>query len=385
MSTYELAIKVSFLIFPIIAFIITIPYMIRQYHKYGSIPMLRTIIVYSFVLYLLVAYLMVILPLPSIKEVSLMTTPWTQLIPFRFISDIIMYSGFDINDFSTYLSALKEPLIYVNLFNFLLTIPFGIYLRYYFNRKWWEVLILSFILSLFFEITQLSGLYGIYPRPYRLFDVDDLIVNTLGGLFGHIITPLFSFILPTRKRLDEISYENGKKVSFARRTVAFFIDCIVINVIAIIFVLLFGIEVISIFYSFIYLIYFVLFSFVFKGRTIGKSIVKLKIIDKNNKNVKLYQLLIKYGMMYIIFYKIYDILKWSRNISNINEITSLISVIISILLIFIYLKTVLDILLKKERLFYELLSNTKNISTIKYEKIKQNKNESISENGILET
>ena len=90
-------------------------------------------------------------------------------------------------------------------------------------------------------------------------------------------------------------------------------------------------------------------------------------------------------MMYIIFYKIYDILKWSRNISNINEITSLISVIISILLIFIYLKTVLDILLKKERLFYELLSNTKNISTIKYEKIKQNKNESISENGILET
>ncbi|MBO5375574.1 MAG: VanZ family protein [Bacilli bacterium] len=385
MSTYELAIKVSFLIFPIIAFIITIPYMIRQYHKYGSIPMLRTIIVYSFVLYLLVAYLMVILPLPSIKEVSLMTTPWTQLIPFRFINDIIMYSGFDINDFSTYLSALKEPLIYVNIFNFLLTIPFGIYLRYYFNRKWWEVLILSFILSFFFEITQLSGLYGIYPRPYRLFDVDDLIVNTLGGLFGHIITPLFSFILPTRKRLDEISYENGKKVSFARRTVAFFIDCIVINVIAIIFVLLFEIEVISIFYSFIYLIYFVLFSFVFKGRTIGKSIVKLKIIDKNNKNVKLYQLLIKYGMMYIIFYKIYDILKWSINISNINEITSLISVIISILLIFIYLKTVLDILLKKERLFYELLSNTKNISTIKYEKNKQNKNESISENGILET
>ena len=90
-------------------------------------------------------------------------------------------------------------------------------------------------------------------------------------------------------------------------------------------------------------------------------------------------------MMYIIFYKIYDILKWSINISNINEITSLISVIISILLIFIYLKTVLDILLKKERLFYELLSNTKNISTIKYEKNKQNKNESISENGILET
>lgn len=382
-NTYELAIKVAFLIFPIIAFIITIPYMIRQYHKYGSIPMLRTVIVYSFALYLLVAYLMVILPLPSIKEVMAMTTPWTQLIPFRFISDIIMHSGFNINDISTYLPALKEPLIYVNLFNFLLTVPFGIYLRYYFNRKWWEVLILSFMLSLFFEITQLSGLYGIYPRPYRLFDVDDLIINTLGGFFGHIITPLFSFILPTRKRLDEVSYENGRKVSFARRTVAFFIDCIVINIIAIIFVLLFGIDIITIFYSFIYLIYFVFFSFIFKGRTIGKYIVKLKIVDKNNKKVKLYQLLIKYGIMYIIFYQIYDILKWSRAISTINEVTSLISVFISVILILIYLKTIIDILLKKERLFYELLSNTKNVSTIKYEK--KNKDEFILEEGILES
>lgn len=368
MRTYEIAIKVAFLIFPIIAFLITLPYMIKQYRKYGSIPILRTVIIYSFVLYLLTAYLMVILPLPSIKDVSVMTTSWVQLIPFKFAGDIIMHSGFVLNDFSTYLPSLKDPLIYVNLFNILLTVPFGIYLRYYFNRKWWEVLILSFLLSLFFEITQVSGLYGIYPRPYRLFDVDDLIVNTFGGVLGHLITPLFSLILPSRKRLDEIAYENGKKVSFARRFLAFFIDCVVINVITIIFVFLFGIDIISIFYSFIYLIYFVLVSFLLKGSTIGKSIVKIKLVDKRGEKVKLYQLLIRYGLMYIIFYKVYDIISWSREISSFNEISALISVFISILLAFIYSKTLFDIIVKKERLFYELLSKTKNISTVKYPK-----------------
>ena len=33
--------------------------------------------------------------------------------------------------------------------------------------------IFSFLLSLFFEVTQLTGLYFLYPGSYRLFDVDD--------------------------------------------------------------------------------------------------------------------------------------------------------------------------------------------------------------------
>ena len=58
-----------------------------------------------------------------------------------------------------------------------MTMPFGVYLRYYFCYHWRKTLQLSFLLSLFFELTQLSGLYFVYPGSYRLFDVDDLIVN----------------------------------------------------------------------------------------------------------------------------------------------------------------------------------------------------------------
>jgi len=391
MQTYEIAIRVAFVTFPIIAFLITLPYMIRQYHRYGSIPFLRTVIVYSFVLYLLTAYFMVILPLPTFKEVLALDKEWIQLIPFNFIKEISMYSSLVIDDFSTYLTALKEPLIYTNLFNLVLTIPFGIYLRYYFKRKWWEVIIMSFVLSLFFEITQISSLYGIYPRPYRLFDVDDLIINTFGGLLGHILTPIFSLFLPTRDRLDETAYEKGRKVSFSRRILAFLIDVVVFNIIVILLVLLLHIDLRTELYSLFMLFYFLISVIIFNGRTIGKSFVKIKITNKNGEKPKIYQLLFRYIIMYVIFYKIYDIINWSSNRMD-EETFSLISILIYVMLIMIYIKTFFDIFFKKETFFYDMLSGTKNISTVKHkvvneteEKIEELETINEEENNLEET
>ena len=88
MNTYLLSISKAILIFPIIAFIITLPFMIINYNKYGSISKLRTLIIYSFVLYLLCAFFLVIFPMPSQEYVNILTIPKYQLIPFNFINDI---------------------------------------------------------------------------------------------------------------------------------------------------------------------------------------------------------------------------------------------------------------------------------------------------------
>ena len=39
-------------VFPILAVIFTIPYILYEYHKYGSILILRTGIVYTFIFYM---------------------------------------------------------------------------------------------------------------------------------------------------------------------------------------------------------------------------------------------------------------------------------------------------------------------------------------------
>ena len=72
---YLSTLKVSFLLFLLVAFLITIPFILIEYHKYGAISKMRVLIIYSFVLYLMTAYLLVILPLPNIDEVAKLTTP----------------------------------------------------------------------------------------------------------------------------------------------------------------------------------------------------------------------------------------------------------------------------------------------------------------------
>lgn len=229
MTIYIETIKTAIIFFPIIAFIITLPYMLIQYHKYGAIYFFRTIIVYSFVLYLLVAYFLVILPLPSIEEVRNLTTARWQLIPFTFISDILNAVPFQINNFQTYWNTIKTYAFFQAFFNVLLCLPFGVYLHYYFKCTLKQTILYTFLLSLFFELTQLTGLYFIYPRGYRLFDVDDLMLNTLGGIVGYYVGNIVLKFLPNREKIDEKSFQLGTKVSFLRRSMAFFIDLFLVH------------------------------------------------------------------------------------------------------------------------------------------------------------
>ncbi|WP_228760976.1 VanZ family protein, partial [Enterococcus mundtii] len=117
--------------------------------KYGSFVWTRAMILYSFVFYLLCAYFLVILPLPSRAEVAQYTGPTMELRPFHFISGILNETVFSLKDPSTYLPALKQHAVLEPLFNVLLVLPFGVYLRYYFKCSFLKTVLASFLLSLF--------------------------------------------------------------------------------------------------------------------------------------------------------------------------------------------------------------------------------------------
>lgn len=201
MNSYIFPIKAAIVSFPILALLITAPFLIYYYRKYGQLGKLRSVILYSFVFYLLSAYYLVILPLPSIDTVAQMTGQRYELHLFQSWHNFMNQTVLQINQPSTYLPAMKQSVFLEPVFNIILLFPFGVYCRYYFKLSFWKTIFASFCLSLFFELTQLSGLYFIYPRPYRLFDVNDLLHNTIGGTLGFICAPLFTFFLPTRNEL----------------------------------------------------------------------------------------------------------------------------------------------------------------------------------------
>lgn len=368
MEVYLEPIKIAFFTFPLLALLITLPYLIYQYHKFGSVPFLRSAIVYTFALYLLTAFFLVILPLPSRQAVALMPTKTPQLIPFHFIKDFMDNTNIVWKDPRSYLTLIKNPTVYTVLFNIVLTIPFGIYLRYYFEKKWSKVLLASFLLSLFFEVTQLTGLFGIYPKAYRLFDVDDLLMNTLGGMIGFWITSLLTCFLPSRKKLDETSYKKGQEVSIYRRIIAFFIDMGG-------YTLCFGIVSLlfphwnqyPILFLLAFLIYYILIPIITNGYTIGKFVVKIRLAYKGKRGriffLILRECLLYLGTLLLPFYCL-NLLEIDTNSIFMERLIHLIVLFFLIYYLTFLLQFFKSLVGKKRPFLYEKITKTENVSTI---------------------
>ena len=72
--------------------------------------------------------------------------------------------------------------------NVVLFLPFGVFVRLITHRGVVVATVLGFAVSLLIEVTQLTGVWGVYPCAYRLFDVDDLLTNTLGAFLGAVLS-----------------------------------------------------------------------------------------------------------------------------------------------------------------------------------------------------
>jgi glycopeptide antibiotics resistance protein len=68
--------------------------------------------------------------------------------------------------------------------------PLGYFFKELFHASLKKAVLAGFLISMLYELTQLTGLFFLYPRPYRIFDIDDLIINTLGAYCGYILAPL---------------------------------------------------------------------------------------------------------------------------------------------------------------------------------------------------
>ena len=53
--------------FPFIAIILTVPLLVYHYHRYGSLTILRSVILYSFMFYLVAAYCLIFFPSPHAR------------------------------------------------------------------------------------------------------------------------------------------------------------------------------------------------------------------------------------------------------------------------------------------------------------------------------
>lgn len=376
MDSYIQVIKTSIVFFPVIALVFTLPYILFNYHKYGSIISFRIVIVYSFILYLLTAFFLVSLPLPTYEYVAQLDIPRAQLQPLAFVHDILKDAHVVWDEPRTWLTLIRNQAFYQFAFNVIMTVPFGMYLRYYFKCRWWSTLLWSFALSLFFEISQLTGLFFLYPRNYRLFDVDDLLANSLGGLLGWCLVTPFLYILPSRHAIDRSSYQRGEKVSLLRRACALLVDVFFYDIVYILFpekaipglnqipdatpVLCLG-------------ICFIVIPLLLRGRTIGMLVNSTRLIEDRHGTCSIQAprpgaILLRYGLLLGFVFGVPWLMQSGLNWIPDNVLPSVVHSLLYLLLLALYIAGWGSIglsLLAGRLPFYGKLSHTRIVSAIR--------------------
>ncbi|KJL26714.1 VanZ like family protein [Microbacterium oxydans] len=151
-----------------------VPFVAISYRRRGRLGLGRTVLWLAALIYFWAIWTYTLLPLPdpdAIRCVGAITDPMSVV---RDVQKAFAAPG----------NPLRQPALLQLVFNVLLFVPLGFFVRVLAGRGVVTALAAGFGLSLLVETTQLTGVWGVYPCAYRFFDVGDLMTNTLGAVVG---------------------------------------------------------------------------------------------------------------------------------------------------------------------------------------------------------
>ena len=218
LSSYSESFAAALIAWPFASFALTLPILAILYRRDGRIRALSAAGAYLSVLYLLGLVCFTLYPLPegdSGPGITYGIEP--RFNPLGFLDDLAKDG----------VRALPDMVANVAFF-----VPLGFIAGRLLRWRFAPTLALGFGASLLIETAQLTGLFGLYPYAYRMFDVLDLFCNTMGAAFGWSGTVLAGRLLPPSESAREGRVTD--RPGFVRRAVAYWIDLTVMGVVLIV-------------------------------------------------------------------------------------------------------------------------------------------------------
>ncbi len=209
-----------------LAFLLFVPYVARQYHRRGEVGVGHAALSFAALVYALALIGYVVLPLPQITPgFCARGGAGVQLRPLQFVQDI--RAGIDGGGAR---ELLRNTALLQVSFNVLLFVPLGMLARHLFRRRVITATALGPGVSIIVECTQLTGDWFLYPCAYRLFDVDDLLANSVGALVGAIIAPVLRLV-PGQPAESALAGATPRPVTVFRRLLGMVCDLLLFYVI----------------------------------------------------------------------------------------------------------------------------------------------------------
>ena len=208
----------ALVLWPVLSFMLTLPILAYLYHRDGRLRFGTFVGAYLTVLYVCGLGCFTLYPLPQGDAgpgITYGIEP--RFNPLGFLDDLAKDG----------VRALPDMVANVAFF-----VPLGFIAGRLLRWRFAPTLALGFGASLLIETAQLTGLFGLYPYAYRMFDVLDLFCNTMGAAVGWSGTVLAGRLLPPSESAREGRVTD--RPGFVRRAVAYWIDLTVMGVVLIV-------------------------------------------------------------------------------------------------------------------------------------------------------
>lgn len=189
----------------VVALVLLVPVAAYQYRLDGRLQPSDLAILLSGAVYGLALWTYTLLPVPPEGTYR---CQGRQLDPLGSIGAI---------DLGAPAALLRDPAFLQVALNVLLFVPLGYYVRQVLRRGVVVATLLGLATSLLIETTQLTGVWSVYDCAYRLFDVDDLTVNTLGAVGGSLLSAVV-----VRRRVAAVPLPSS--ITWGRRLVGMLSD-----------------------------------------------------------------------------------------------------------------------------------------------------------------
>ncbi|GGP87603.1 VanZ family protein [Saccharothrix coeruleofusca] len=227
LSSYWESIRTGFFAFVGVGALVLLPLVALHYYRFGRVEPRRALVLYGLLAYGLVALALIFLPFPARSQVC-QGEQMLSTTPFQWVTDV--RNNLAATGRSGLPAVVTSSAFVQQAFNVALFVPLGVVLRKSYGRGPLTVVAIGFALSLAVEVVQYTGNFGVYPCPYRISDVDDLISNTGGALLGWVLAPA-ALVVPAVPPSADSAAPAGT-VTVPRRVVGLMADLLVLLVIS---------------------------------------------------------------------------------------------------------------------------------------------------------
>ncbi len=215
MSTQGLAAAVAVVGGLVLAVLLFVPVAAVQYRRQGRLTGGDLLTLIATAVYGLALWTYTLLPLPASRDFRCRE-------PITRFSSIV--DGVRSHPHATLLDLARNPMVLQVVLNVALFVPLGVMLRMRLRRGVVTAGLVGFAVSMAIELTQYTGIWGIYPCAYRYFDVGDLVANPTGAIVGSLMAAVVF------GRSPEPRSKVPPRLTTGRRMVALASDLVVIGV-----------------------------------------------------------------------------------------------------------------------------------------------------------